>query len=78
MPDEAGIGQAPQSFANTASEWIRSGLSQDDEHLGRNIGSDAKGLSKEGSSLGRQRIEEAIILGGRWAAACTSPRRSSR
>ena len=27
IPDEAGIGQAPQSFAKAASERIRSGLS---------------------------------------------------
>lgn len=27
LPLDAGIGQAPHSFANAASEWMRSGLS---------------------------------------------------
>ena len=41
IPDEAGMGQAPQSFAKAASERIRSGLSPNrSQHLGRRVGAD--------------------------------------
>ena len=39
LPDEAGMGHAPQSFAKAASERIRSGLSpEDNQELGRAVG----------------------------------------
>ena len=47
IPDEAGIGQAPQSFAKAASERIRSGvIAEDDQQLSRGVGAHTEALAE--------------------------------
>ena len=47
IPDEAGSGHAPQSFAKAASERIRSGIvAEDDQQFGRGVGAHTEALTE--------------------------------
>ena len=62
LPDEAGIGHAPQSVAKVASERIRSGMiAEDDQQFGRGVGAHTEALTEGRRCLGREAREMLVV-----------------
>ena len=63
IPDEAGIGQAPQSFAKAASERIRSGggIAEDDQQLSRGVGAHTEALAEGRGCRGGETREVVVV-----------------
>ena len=62
IPDEAGIGQAPQRFAKAASERIRSGvIAEDDQQLSRGVGAHTEALAEGRCCRGGETREVLVV-----------------
>ena len=73
------MGQVPQSFANAASERIRSGVvAEDDEQFGGGVGADAEAVAQAGRGLCGEPVEFAVMARDFGVEGNPAPRERSQ